>query len=146
VIGERRGEVELVGLSSGQILWPIGKRSGQKAFVLCGALADAVRKESVPVVACWWESKARRMVSRVNHIDEAMWWPAGGSLKPDGNYRALGVPATNKGTFALRAHVMLGEHVIRYGESCLVGHCVLQSAKHGAGDFDMSSIGTVAHI
>jgi hypothetical protein len=53
VICEMRGEVEIVGLSSGRIPWLIGKRNKRWALVLCGALADAVRRESAVAVMYW---------------------------------------------------------------------------------------------
>jgi hypothetical protein len=47
-----RGPVKVVGLSNGRIQWP-KCRSGKpaRAIILCGALADAVRTESVRAVA-----------------------------------------------------------------------------------------------
>jgi hypothetical protein len=55
VICDVRGEVEIVGLSGGRIPWLIGKRDQRRALVLCGALADAVRREAAIAVAYWWE-------------------------------------------------------------------------------------------
>lgn len=48
---EMRGEVKIVGLSTGRIPWPkcrSGKRA--RAIILYGGLADAVRKESAKAV------------------------------------------------------------------------------------------------
>jgi len=50
-----RGQVKIVGLSNGRIQWPkcrSGKRS--RAIIVYGALADAVRTESVRGVAYWF--------------------------------------------------------------------------------------------
>jgi hypothetical protein len=49
--------VIVCGLSAGRIPWPVGKRAVKgpraraRAIVLCGALADAVRRESARAVA-----------------------------------------------------------------------------------------------
>ncbi len=52
---ELRGEVKIVGLTAAHIPWPKcrpGKRS--RAIILCGALVEAVRRESAKAVAYWW--------------------------------------------------------------------------------------------
>jgi len=78
-----RGPVEIVGLSNGRIQWPkcrSGKRA--RAIILYGALADAVRTESVRAVAYWFG------VGR----DTAWKWRI-----------ALGVGRKNEGTSALHS-------------------------------------------
>jgi hypothetical protein len=49
---ERRGDVQIVGLSAGRIPWPIGKRERAKSLVLYRDLARAVRRESVVAIRC----------------------------------------------------------------------------------------------
>lgn len=53
---EVRGEVQIVGLSSSRIPWPLGRRRGHssRGLVVYGALAKAVRRESNQAVAHWW--------------------------------------------------------------------------------------------
>src|SRR5215204_6501115 len=57
---EIRDEVILCGLTNGPIPWPIGRRAAKgpcsraRAVVLCGALADAVRRESAQAGAHWF--------------------------------------------------------------------------------------------
>jgi hypothetical protein len=45
VFCEVRGEVTLCGLTDAPIPWPVGKRGRHQAIVLCGGLAEAVRRE-----------------------------------------------------------------------------------------------------
>src|SRR3954447_21968886 len=53
-----RGEVIVCGLTAARIPWIVGKRklkgSRARAIILCGALVDAVRRESAQAVAYWW--------------------------------------------------------------------------------------------
>lgn len=49
-----RGEVRIVGVSSGRIPWPIGQTKRAKALVIYGALDRAIRKESSVAVCHWW--------------------------------------------------------------------------------------------
>ncbi len=51
---EVRGEVVVCGLTAGRIPWPAGKRGRAKALVVCGGLAEAVRRESNLAVCHWW--------------------------------------------------------------------------------------------
>jgi hypothetical protein len=61
-IGDRvvcalRGEVEVVGLSSGPIPWPIGRtlpRGRQRFLIVCDGLAEAIRRESAEALQHWW--------------------------------------------------------------------------------------------
>jgi hypothetical protein len=83
---EVRGEVILCGLTAGRIPWPVGKRAVKgpraraRALVLCGALADAVRRESAQAVAFCWGVTTQTVTK----------WR-----------KALGVGATNEGTHRL---------------------------------------------
>ena len=45
VVCARRGEVEIVGLSSGPIPWPVGKVGRHRFLILYAGLAEAVRRE-----------------------------------------------------------------------------------------------------
>jgi hypothetical protein len=53
-----RGEVEIIGLTSALIPWPIGKRSGKRGrpsgLVLCDGLVEALHSESISAVCRWW--------------------------------------------------------------------------------------------
>jgi hypothetical protein len=89
VFCERRGEVKIVGLSSGRIPWPMGERNGQRSLILFGALADAVRLESAVAVAYWWGASPW------------LTWQWRNTLR---------VGPLNDGTSALRGRVMAGEH------------------------------------
>ena len=53
VICERRGEVQLVGLSGGPIPWPVGKHGSVITLAVFGDLASAVRCEAAQAVAHW---------------------------------------------------------------------------------------------
>jgi hypothetical protein len=88
VICERRGQVEIVGLSGGRIPWPVGKRRGAKAIVLCGALKRAVRLESAVAVAYWWGVTPQTVT---------IW------------RRALAVLPSNAGTKALKGRILAWE-------------------------------------
>ena len=52
-----RGEVIVCGMTAARIPWPVGKRKLKgdraRAIIVCGALADAVRRESAQAVAFW---------------------------------------------------------------------------------------------
>jgi hypothetical protein len=76
-----RGEVTLCGLTEAPIPWPVGKRGRHKAIVLCGRLADAVRRESALAVAYWFGVSMQTVTA----------WR-----------KALGVGATTEGTSRLR--------------------------------------------
>ena len=90
VMCEARGQVRIVGLSSGRIAWPLGVLPGhQKAgFVVFGDLARAVQTESSKAVCYWW-GVTRAVVTR---------WRA-----------AVGVGPNNAGTRRLRQGHALGE-------------------------------------
>ena len=51
-----RGDVVIVALSNGRIPWPLGRARGNsnRALVLYGALARAVRREANQAVCFWW--------------------------------------------------------------------------------------------
>jgi hypothetical protein len=49
-----RGEVTIVGITSGKIAWPIGKTKRAKSLVLYGDLERAVRNEAAQSVCYWW--------------------------------------------------------------------------------------------
>ncbi len=49
-----RGEVVVCGLTDGPIPWPVGQRGRAKAPIVCGGLAEAVRRESNLAVCHWW--------------------------------------------------------------------------------------------
>jgi hypothetical protein len=51
---EWRGEVKIVGLSSGRIPWPMGQAGANKSLVVYRGLAKAIRRESIVAVAYWW--------------------------------------------------------------------------------------------
>jgi hypothetical protein len=78
---EIRGEVTIVGLTDARVPWPIGKRGRAKAYVVFGALARAVRRESAQAV-CYWFGVSRPWVRACR--------------------RALGVPHHNEGTLRLK--------------------------------------------
>jgi hypothetical protein len=46
-----RGVMQLVGLSSGTIPWPVGERDGERALIVYRGLARAIRSESAGAVA-----------------------------------------------------------------------------------------------
>lgn len=54
VVDEWRGDVQIVGLSSAPIPWPIGKVGSNRTLVVYGALAKAIRRESVQAAAHWF--------------------------------------------------------------------------------------------
>lgn len=78
---EIRGEVAIVGLTDARIPWPIGKRGRSKGYLVSGALARAVRRESAQAV-CYWFGVSRPWVRACR--------------------RALGVPHHNEGTLRLK--------------------------------------------
>ena len=84
VFCQLRGLVAIVGLSSGRIPWPKCRvRPGKAhAIIVCGDLADAIRRESVEAVMYWWGVGSDRVWK----------WR-----------KALGVPKYNDGTLALMA-------------------------------------------
>lgn len=51
---KRRGWVRVTRMSSGPIQWPMTTERRGKAFILCGDLARAVRRESSVAVCYWW--------------------------------------------------------------------------------------------
>jgi hypothetical protein len=81
VICAIRGPVEIVGLSNGLIPWPKCRSTGpNRAIILYGDLADAVRRESVEAVKHWFG---------VGGVTVWRW------------RKALGVEFANEGTSAL---------------------------------------------
>jgi hypothetical protein len=77
------GEVRIVGISNGRIVWPLGRKPGGSAttFVIYRDLAKAVRREAGSAVACWWGvrpdtvSRWRKAlgVKRSNEGSHALW-------------------------------------------------------------------------
>src|SRR5262249_19146465 len=63
VFCEVRGEVTIVGLSSGRIPWPIGKRGRSKSFAVYGGLADAIRREAA-IAVCYWFGMTPQTVTK----------------------------------------------------------------------------------
>src|SRR3954447_10035285 len=51
---EVRGEVVVCGMTDARIPWPVGKRGRARSLVVCGGLAEAVRRESNAAVCRWW--------------------------------------------------------------------------------------------
>jgi hypothetical protein len=51
---EVRGEVTICGLTDAPIPWPVGIKGSNRALVIYGALAKAVRTEANQAVAHWW--------------------------------------------------------------------------------------------
>jgi hypothetical protein len=51
---ELRGWVTVRGMSAGRIAWPRTKVKRAWAFILCGDLARAVRRESAIAICHWW--------------------------------------------------------------------------------------------
>src|SRR5271165_3958276 len=51
---ELRGWVVVRGISAGRIAWPRTKVKRAWAFILCGDLVRAVRRESAIAVCHWW--------------------------------------------------------------------------------------------
>jgi hypothetical protein len=51
---EIHGNVEVGGYSNGRIPWPKRKKTGVQSLILCGALVDAVRHESVLAITYWF--------------------------------------------------------------------------------------------
>lgn len=49
-----RGEVTIVGTSTGRIPWPIGKTLRAKSLVIYGPLERAIRRESAVAICYWW--------------------------------------------------------------------------------------------
>lgn len=79
---ELRGEVVVNGMSFGRIAWPTTrKKRSRPAFILCGDLVRAVRRESALAI-CYWFGVTPQTVTA---------WR-----------KALGVPTTNEGTRRLR--------------------------------------------
>jgi hypothetical protein len=74
---ELRGWVTVRGMSAGRIAWPRTKVKRAWAFVLCGDLAKAVRRESAIAICHWWGVTAQTVT---------VW------------RKALDVPQVNEGT------------------------------------------------
>ena len=51
---EIRGKVRIVGISDARIPWPLALNWRQRSVVVYGALARAMRLESVQAIAYWW--------------------------------------------------------------------------------------------
>ena len=77
-------DVVVIGITDAKIPWPIGKPKGGRARspIVCGALADAVRRESRLAVCHWWGVTGQTVTK----------WR-----------KALGVAVTNEGTRRLRS-------------------------------------------
>jgi hypothetical protein len=86
VLCELRGEAVVCGRTAGPIPWPLARRKerspGAPFVVVCGALAEAVRRESALAVAHWFGLSA----------------PTVRALR-----KALGVPRSNEGSARLYA-------------------------------------------
>jgi hypothetical protein len=76
---ELRGELVVTGLTDAPVPWPLGRRPGKsvraRSLVLCGDLADAVRRESATAVAYHWGITAQtvtrwRQALGVGHVNE----------------------------------------------------------------------------
>ncbi len=78
------GQVELIGMSSGRIPWPVCRRGKHRTIALLGDLVKAVRMESSVAIQYWWG---------VGNSTVGKW------------RKILGVPTNNPGTIALK-----GEH------------------------------------
>src|SRR5262245_34697134 len=62
----RRGDVRIVGVSSGPIPWPVGQRLPKgrgRALVLYAGLAEAVRRESAEAVGYYWGVTAQTVTA-----------------------------------------------------------------------------------
>jgi hypothetical protein len=83
---ELRGELVVTGLTDALVPWPLGRRPGRneraRSLVLCGDLAEAVRRESATAVAYHWGVTAQTVTR----------WK-----------KALGVGHVNEGTHRLRS-------------------------------------------
>jgi hypothetical protein len=83
---ELRGELVVTGLTDAPIQWPLGRRPGRneraRSLILCGDLAEAVRRESATAVAYHFGVTAQTV---------SLW------------RRALGVGHVNEGTHRLRS-------------------------------------------
>ena len=77
---EIRGKVRIVGVSDARIPWPLALNWRQRSVVVYGALARAMRLESVQATAYWWGIS----VEKVRLVR-----------------RALGVPMFNEGSIRL---------------------------------------------
>jgi hypothetical protein len=51
---EIRGEVKINGVSEARVPWPLAIHRPQRSVIVYGALARAIRRESVQAVAYWW--------------------------------------------------------------------------------------------
>jgi hypothetical protein len=78
---EIRGKVTIVGLTDARIPWPLGLKGKARGYIVYGALAQAVRRESAQAVMYWW-GVSRPWVRACR--------------------RALGVGPQNEGTLQLR--------------------------------------------
>jgi hypothetical protein len=76
---ELRGELVVTGLTDAPVPWPLGRRLGRneraRSLVLCGDLAEAVRRESATAVAYHWGVTAQtvtrwRKALGVGHVTE----------------------------------------------------------------------------
>lgn len=65
----RRGRLNIVGLSNGRIQWPLGKRGSVTTLILFGALERAVRRESNKAVAYWWGVTGQTVTSWRKALD-----------------------------------------------------------------------------
>ena len=54
VLDQIRGEVRIVGITSGRIPWPIGQTKRAKTLVMFRSLVKALRNESAAAICHWW--------------------------------------------------------------------------------------------
>ena len=59
---ERRGELVIVGTSTGRIPWPVGLAGCNRSLVLCGDLVRAVKMEALLAIKYWWGASASTVV------------------------------------------------------------------------------------
>ena len=66
---EIRGWLPLRRISPGRIPWPQTIVGRNRAFILCGDLVKAVRRESAVAISYWWEVTAQTVSKRRRAID-----------------------------------------------------------------------------
>jgi hypothetical protein len=70
VFCEMRGYIEIVGLSTGRIPWPIGKRGrGRRSLVVYKGLAKAVQREASVAICHWWGITAQTVTKWRKALD-----------------------------------------------------------------------------
>lgn len=72
VTDELRGDVKIVGVSDARIPWPVAFHWRARSVVVYGALARAVRRESVQAVAHWWGISVEkvRLIRRALNVSD----------------------------------------------------------------------------